>query len=155
MSKDESGIVRSQYSNFLGSDSVIHENSEKSDKKHDQQVESVIKKLQRNQDLQKRKDYTYMAEQDAEPGYDMLNGVISNPSNIDLVDGLVDSDEEIRTLGSNKESHSPNHPMNSGNKRTSVLEALEKKKEIVQQREKERQLQNLERDPSKDAAYAR
>jgi hypothetical protein len=72
-----------------------------------------------------------------------------------MVDGLVDSEEEIRTLGTSKEAHSPNHPMNSSNKRPSVLQALEKKKEVVQQRAQERQLQNLERDPSKDAAYVR
>lgn len=155
MSKDESGIIRSQYTNFLGTDTVLHENSEKSAKKLDNQVDSVMKKLHQNIELQKRKDHTYMAEQDAEPGYDMLNGVINNPSNIDMVDGLIDSEEEIRTLGVSKESHSPNHPMNSSNKRPSVLEALEKKKEIVQQREQERQLKDLERNPSKDAAYTR
>lgn len=145
MSKDESGIVRSQYSNYLGTETVLPENTEKSQKKHDIQVETVKKQILNEQIAQKKQDYNYFAEQDAEPGYDMLNGVISTPSNIDMVDGLIDSEEEIRSLSSSKESHSPNHPMNSENKRPSVLEALEKKKEIVQQREMERQIQEQEK----------
>jgi len=153
MSKDESGIVRSQYSNFLGTDTIMHDNSEKSAKKHDAQVDLTIRKQNLEQDIMKGKDYTYMAEQDAEPGYDMLNGIINTPSNLDMVDGLVDSDEEKRALESGKESHSPNHPMNSSNKRPSVLEALEKKKEIVQQREQERQQRELEK--SHDPSYVR
>ena len=155
MSKDESGIVRSQYSNFLGTDTIIHENTEKSAKKHDMQVETVRKRLQVDAEVLKSRDYTYHAEQDAEAGYDMIDGIINTPSNIDMVDGLVDSDEEIRALESSKESHSPNHPMNSSNKRPSVLEALEKKKEIVKQMEQERQLRDLERDTSKDPGYVR
>ena len=43
--------------------------------------------------------------------------------------------------------------MNSSNKRPSVLEALEKKKEIVQQREQERQQRELEK--SHDPSYVR
>ncbi len=154
MSKDESGIVRSQYSNYLGSTEVSIGNSEKETKKHDAQVETVNKKIYLEQKIQKNKDYTYFAEQDAEPGYDMLNGIVSNPSNIDMVDGLVDSEEEIRELVS-KESPSRAHALNSANGRASVMEALEKKKEIVQQREKERQLDEMEKIHIHDQEYAR
>nr|WP_297707498.1 hypothetical protein [uncultured Butyrivibrio sp.] len=152
MSKDESGIVRSQYSNFLGTDTVMHENTEKSVKKHDTQVDISLKK-QQELDVLKGKDYNYMAEQDAEPGYDKIDGIISTPSNLDLIDGIVDSEEEIRFIEASKETHSPNHPMNSSSKRPSVLEALEKKKEIVQQREQDRLLGELEK--THDSSYVR
>ena len=152
MSKDESGIVRSQYSNFLGTDTVMHENTEKSVKKHDTQVDISLKK-QQELDVLKGKDYNYMAEQDAEPGYDKIDGIISTPSNLDLIDGIVYSEEEIRFIEASKETHSPNHPMNSSSKRPSVLEALEKKKEIVQQREQDRLLRELEK--THDSSYVR
>ena len=152
MSKDESGIVRSQYSNFLGTDTVMHENTEKSVKKHDTQVDISLKK-QQELDVLKGKDYNYMAEQDAEPGYDKIDGIISTPSNLDLIDGIVDSEEEIKFIEASKETHSPNHSMNSSSKRPSVLEALEKKKEIVQQREQDRLLRELEK--SHDSNYVR
>lgn len=152
MSKDESGIVRSQYSNFLGTDTVMHENTEKSVKKHDTQVDISLKK-QQELDVLNGKDYNYMAEQDAEPGYDKIDGIISTPSNLDLIDGIVDSEEEIRFIEASKETHSPNHPMNSSSKRPSVLEALEKKKEIVQQREQDRLLRELEK--THDSSYVR
>ena len=154
MSKDESEIVRSQYSNFLGSTEVSIGNSEKEAKKHDAKVEAINKKIYQEQLVQKNNDHNYFAEQDAEPGYDMLNGIVSNPSNIDMVDGLVDSEEEIRELAS-KESPSRAHALNSSNGRTSVMEALEKKKEIVQQREKERQLDEMEKIHIHDQEYAR
>lgn len=144
MSKDESGIVRSQYSNFLGTDTVMHENTEKSAKKHDIRVD-FSKEKQQESEVLRGKDYNYMAELDAEPGYDKIDGIISTPTNLDLIDGIVDSEEEIRFIEANKETHSPNHPMNAASKRPSVLEALEKKKEIVQQREQDRLLRELEK----------
>ncbi len=144
MAKDDSGIVRSQYSNYLGTDAILHENTEKSAKKHDVQVEIAKQQVLAAQINEKKHDYNYFAEQDAEAGYDTLNGIISTPSNIDMIDGLVDTEEEFSALAASKDSTDKTSAVKSLEERHSVLEALEKKKEIVDRRDQERHLQDQE-----------
>ena len=140
MAKDDSGIVRSQYSNYLGTDAVLHENTEKSAKKHDVQVDIAKQQVLAAQINEKKHDYNYFAEQDVEAGYDTLNGVISTPSNIDMIDGLVDSEEEVSALAASKDSTDKTSAVKSLEERHSVLEALEKKKYAL---EKERDTRRI------------
>lgn len=144
MANDDNGIVRSQYSNEIGVSVMGFENSEKSEKKRDPQVEVLAKNLHLDDRFKEQRKYTEFMEQDVEAGYDMIDGVISTPSNLDMVDGLVDSDEEISSLASMKDYEEKSSITKNIGERHSVLEALEKKKEIVEQREHDRHLQDQE-----------